>query len=308
MIVCVGTTPVWQRSMVFEHLHLNEVNRAAGAVDYASGKSINVARVLRQLGRDDVRAAGFVGGDTGKAILANLRRDGIRRSFVRVNTTTRQCITAIDRSNGTATELVEEASRVGQQDWERLGERLDKWLPRATGCVMSGSLPRDGPNDFYRSCLRRIPAGVPVILDARGEPLREALRHGGFVAKLNRDELGTTLGREIDSEQRLRAAIREVLPRDGCVVVTAGADGAVVAKADGAWRVRPPRVEAKSAVGSGDAFAAGMILKLVAGAPVQEAAAFGAACGATNALSELAGWVAQADLDRLLPKVVVEPF
>ena len=308
MIVCVGTTPVWQRSMSFERLRLNDVNRAAVAVDYASGKSINVARVLSYLGEDGVRAMGFVGGDTGKAILAYLRREGIRRSFIRFPGATRQCITVIDRSNGTATELVEEAMWVGEQSWRRLGEKLDKWLPRAKACVLSGSLPLDGPQDFYLSCLQRIPAGVPVVVDARGEPLRHALRHGGFIAKLNRDELGTTLGREIDSDARLRAAIREVLPRNGCAVVTAGAEGAVIARRDGAWRVRPPRVLAKSAVGSGDAFAAGMVLKLVAGAPVEVAATFGAACGAANALSEIAGWVAQADVERLLPQVVVEPF
>jgi 1-phosphofructokinase family hexose kinase len=307
VIVCVGTTPVWQRSMVFERVHWNDVSRAVYALDYASGKSINVARVLDALG-ESVRAVGFAGGDTGKAILRDLRRARIRRDFVRVHRPTRQCITVIDRSTGTATELVEEAARVPEEDWQRLDMTLAKWLPRARGVVLSGSLPAGGPHDFYLSCLRKLRPGTPTILDARSEPLLRAVPHGGFIAKLNRDELGTTIGMKIDSDERLRRAIPRVLPPGGWVVVTAGAEGAVVASADAAWRVHPPRIKAKSGVGSGDAFAAGMMFKLVDGAPIHEAAGYGAACGAANALNDLAGCVKPPDVDELLPQVRVEPF
>ena len=305
MIVCVGTTPVWQRSMVFERVHWNDVSRAVYAQDYASGKSINVARVLDALG-EDVVSLGFAGGDTGKAMLRNLGR--MRRDFVRVPQRTRQCITVIDRSTGTATELVEEAWRVPDDYWKRLDATLDKWLPRARGVVLSGSLPTGGPHEFYLSCLRKVPPGTPTIVDARGEPLLRALPHGGFVAKLNRDELGTTVSLKIDSDERLRRAIPQVLPGGGWVVVTAGAEGAVVASADAAWRVHPPRIKPRSAVGSGDAFAAGMMFKLVDGAAMHEAAAYGAACGAANALNDLAGCVKPPDVDTLLPQVRVVPF
>ena len=122
MIVCVGTTPVWQRSMVFEHLHLNEVNRAAGAVDYASGKSINVARV-------SASSAGTTSGRPGSSAGTPARRSWrtcVGTAFAAASCAStprhRQCITVIDRSNGTATELVEEAARVDNRTgsgWER---------------------------------------------------------------------------------------------------------------------------------------------------------------------------------------------
>jgi tagatose 6-phosphate kinase len=306
MIVCVGTTPVLQRSMVFGRLRPNDVNRAAAVYDYASGKSINVARVLHTLGRD-VMAVGFAGGGRGEAMLADLRRAGIANEFVEVAAAeTRQCVTVIDRAAGAATELVEESKPLPSEAWARLASALDRLLPTAGACVLSGSLPPDAPQDFYLACLRRLRPGAPVVLDARGEPLRRALAHGNFVAKMNRDELATTVGRPPDSDDRLPGAMRDVMPPGGSVVVTAGPHTVLAADAGRAWQITPPRVVAKSAVGSGDAFAAGMIVALTDGEPIADACALGAACGAANAMTDLAGFLSPDDVRRLRRQVRVE--
>jgi tagatose 6-phosphate kinase len=308
MILCVGTTPVYQRSMVFERLHIDEVNRAAAVHDYASGKSINVARVLWTLNKAVV-ATGFVGhGKRGDALLGDLDTAGIRHDFVRVAAPARQCITAIDRAAGTATELVEESRPVAAQAWDALGEKFAPLAGRAHGCVLSGSLPPGAPQDFYARCLQRLGGRIPVIVDTRGAPLREALKEPGFVAKLNRQELAETVGSPLESDQRLREAMRSVMPRDGCAVVTAGSDGAVAFDGRRAWRVRPPTVAARSAVGSGDAFAAGLMAALLGRSAFHEACALGAACGAANAMTDKAGFLSLDDVEALLPRVRVDAF
>src|SRR5689334_20038514 len=128
MIACVGTTPVYQRSMVFERLQTNGVNRARAVWDYASGKAVNVARVLHALGEPAV-VSGFAGGDRGAAMLRDLDAAGIRHAFAVVDAPTRQCVTMIDESDGTATELVEESRPLGPADWQHLYETLAKVLP-----------------------------------------------------------------------------------------------------------------------------------------------------------------------------------
>src|SRR5215203_4017785 len=111
MILCLGTTPVLQRTMVVPRLHIDAVNRATEVREHASGKSINVARVLHTLG-EDVMAAGFLGGDSGKVIREDLAAARIANQFISVAPKTRMCITLMDQSNDTATELVQEASEV----------------------------------------------------------------------------------------------------------------------------------------------------------------------------------------------------
>ena len=306
MILCLGTTPVLQRSMVFDRVTTDGVNRATAVHDYASGKSPNVARVLHALG-EPVVAAGFVGGDRGGAFLRDLEAAGIPHRFVNVAAQTRQCVTVIDRAAGTATELVEESTPVAPRDWERLYDVVDALLPESTGLVLSGSLPPGAPQDFYLSCLRRTGGrAIPSVLDTRGEPLRLALRHNTFVAKLNREELAATVGRELASDGDVLAAARAAAPSGGAMVITLGASGAIAADARGAWRVRVPKVETRSAVGSGDAFAAGLVAGLVRREPLAEACALGAACGAANAMTDLAGHLSREDVEGIMPQVRVE--
>lgn len=309
MIVCVGTTPVWQRSMVFGRVRPDDVNRAARVADYASGKGVNVARVLHALGEEAV-AAGFAGGDRGAALVRDLEAAGVRPEFVTTDAPTRQCITVIDKVAGTATELVEESHPVTADDWGRLYERLAGLLPGAAAWVFSGSLPPGVDQSFYAECLRRFEADRPpvVVLDARGEALRQALGRPGFVAKMNRDELAATVDFPLDGDAALRRAVLAVMPRGGAVVVTAGAAGAFVAEADQFWRVRPPAVKAVSAVGSGDAFTAGLAAALVCGEPLGAACVLAAACGAANAMTERAGFLAAGDVWALMPRVRVEAW
>jgi tagatose 6-phosphate kinase len=309
MIACIGTTPVYQRSMVFDRLQTNGVNRAREVWDYASGKAVNVARVLHALGQDAV-VSGFAGGDRGAAMLKDLDEAGIRHDFAMVEAPTRQCITTIDDSAGTATELVEESHPVGDSDWEQLYGRLARLLPGAGAWVFSGSLPPGADQGFYFECLRRFGAKRPraIVVDARGEPLRAALRAGGFVAKMNREELAATVGRPLATVEDVAGAIPAVIPADGAAVITGGAEGVVASDGSGFWRIESPRVRAISAVGSGDAFAAGLAVGLLAGRTLPDACAFGAACGAANAMTALAGHLRVEDVRALEPKVIVRPL
>src|SRR5258706_16300879 len=116
MILCVGTTPTVQRTMVLDRLVIDEVNRATEVHEHASGKSVNVARVLTVLG-EAALAAGFFGGRRGDFLLQDMDQARIPHDFVRTTTQTRLCTTVIDRSTAQATELVEEAPTPSPAEW-----------------------------------------------------------------------------------------------------------------------------------------------------------------------------------------------
>ncbi|MEW1846742.1 PfkB family carbohydrate kinase, partial [Nonomuraea angiospora] len=64
------------------------------------------------------------------------------------------------------------------------------------------------------------------------------------------------------------------------VVITLGADGAVVAEDGVVQAVPSPRVAAVDTTGAGDAFTGALAWRLAAGEPLTEAAAFAARVGA----------------------------
>ncbi len=134
MILCLGTTPTMQRTMLFDRVRIDGVNRATEVREYASGKSVNVAKVLKTLGNNAL-ATGFVGGPRGGLITQHLNQAGAPHDFVIVDHNTRLCTTIIDRESGNVTELVEESGPVASENWQELNRKLERFsrTPRR-GC------------------------------------------------------------------------------------------------------------------------------------------------------------------------------
>jgi tagatose 6-phosphate kinase len=237
----------------------------------ASGKSLNVARVARALGETCSQPA-FSAATRAAFMRRDLDSAGIRHDFVDVTPTTRACVTVIDESTGTATELIEESKQVEPDAWERLVDRLDAHLRTADAMVLSGTLARGGPQDFYGRCVARASLhGVRTIVDAAGEPLRHAIAAKPFVVKPNRAETRPhARGRHVHRRGPARRDAAGVSSGAQWVVVTMGREGAMASDGNAFWRVGTPQVEAVNPIGSGDSFAAGLAVALTSGPPLPE--------------------------------------
>jgi tagatose 6-phosphate kinase len=307
MILCIGTTPAAQRVMVFRKLALDAVNRAAMTIEGAAGKSVNVAKVLKALGEEPL-ATGFLGGDRGEFVRTVLQGRGIALAFVTVAARTRQCVTVIDESTGNITELVEESQPVTAREYEEFLAVLRKRMHGCRAAIMSGTIVAGASPDLYRTCSRLAKeCGALSVVDAQGTALVQALdAHPGLV-KPNRTELAATLERELADEAAVVAGMNELCERGAQrVVVTAGKEPVLAYDGQNFWRIRAPRITAVNPIGSGDSFTAGLVWRLVRGDDLGEACRWGAAAGAANALTLLAGEVKREDVERLAPEVEVE--
>jgi tagatose 6-phosphate kinase len=309
MIICLGTTPALQRSMTFDRLAIGAVNRAVRSRHYASGKSINAARVIATLGHA-VLATGFLGGASGALIHRELERDHIKNDFVDVSPATRTCVTAIDAAARTATELVEEAVHVEAALYDQLLHRLERHLGTASVLVLSGSLPSGAPPGFYEACVKLAAAAhVEVVLDAKGPELLAALPRHPRLIKPNRDELGKTLDLKLKDDPSTLAAMRQLIASGARqVIVTDGPRPVLCADAKSAWRLTPPKIQPVSAIGSGDALAAGVAIAIDQGMDLVAATTLGIACAAANALTPDAGHLDPADVKRLQAQIATEPL
>jgi tagatose 6-phosphate kinase len=301
MILCFGTTPAVQRVMVFPQLTLDAVNRAVTTLDGAAGKSVNVAKVLKSLGERPV-ALGFLGGDRGAFVRRVLDEKGVESEFVTVASRTRECLTVIDKLTGTHTELVEESLPATSADFDALLAVVHRRISGCRALVMSGTVAAGGPLDLYLQLTRLAhKAGTLAVVDAQGRSLTEALAAQPDLVKPNRAELAATVGQALNDEAAVRSAMREIQNRGARrVVVTAGA-GAVLAF-DGRefWRIVPPQVAVANPIGSGDAFTAGLVSRLVRGDDLGEACRWGAAAGAANALTLMPGELRREDVEHLV--------
>jgi tagatose 6-phosphate kinase len=293
--------------MVFERLVPGEVNRARETLDGVAGKSVNVAKVLRALGGRP-SAVGLVGPPRGILLQQVLEARGIDCDFVPVAAETRQCVTLIDEATGVVTELVEESRAVELEAYERLIRLVQRRLAGCRAAIMSGTIASGGPPDLYARCVRLArEARALAVVDAAGLALAEALKARPDLVKPNRAELAVTVGRSLPDEAGVWSAIREVGERGaGQVVVTAGARSTLAWDGKQGWRLTPPSIKVVNPIGSGDAFTAGLVLRLARGDDLGEACRWGAAAGAANALSLLAGEVEPREVERLAERVTVE--
>lgn len=307
MILCLGTTPAVQRVMRFRQVVTNAVNRAAVTLEGAAGKSINVAKVLAALGEPSI-AVGFLGGDRGDRLREHVRSLPITLDFVEVNARTRECVTVLDESAGTVTELVEESLPVPPEAYNHLAATVERRLPGCQALVMSGSLTPGGPVDFYLQTSRLgRRAGALCVVDAHGPSLNAALAHRPDVVKPNRTELAAMIGTELPDEAAVRRAMDQLVERGARrVIVTAGERPTLASDGHSHWRITPPSVRALNPIGSGDAFTAALVWRLVRGDDLGEACRWGSAAGAANALTLMAGEVHRTEVERLAGAVGLE--
>jgi 1-phosphofructokinase family hexose kinase len=194
---------------------------------------------------------------------------------------TRVCTTVIDRQTRTITELVENARAIPTSEVDAFRTAYVEEAPSADIVVLTGSLPGGVPDSLFAELLARTPGRA--ILDIRGLALLQALPHRPLVVKPNREELGQTLGRSLDSDDEIGGAARQLI--DGgaqWVLLSAGSGRAWLVSDQGAWFAEPPRVDVVNPIGSGDCLAAGVAWGVSRGLEVPEAVRLGMAAAVLN--------------------------
>jgi 1-phosphofructokinase family hexose kinase len=248
------------------------------------GKGINVARMLKTLGRPAL-AFGFAGGANGERIRQRLRAQGISSCLIETEAETRTGINLVIDEPPHQNWWIEDGEELHEAEVATLVREIGTDLPRARFLAMSGTIPGRSHRDLYRRILDQC-ASWPgeSYLDARGEPLQEALRAGGFFLKHNRDETCETFDLDPADPAQLPQLL-EVLARHRVwgALITDGPRPALLWDGKTLEVLHPPVIREVSAVGSGDAALAGLLYARAEGLSLREAARWALAAGAADA-------------------------
>jgi 6-phosphofructokinase 2 len=250
------------------------------------GGGLNVARVVRELG-GEATAMLLSGGVTGLLIEELLAEAGVPAIPIRIAGRSRISYTVVDRAEGVEYRFVPEGPTVSQAEWQAALDTVAQQDARTL--VLSGSLPRGVPADFYRRAGEAAAArGAMVVLDTSGEALVQGLGPHIALAKPSLSEFEFLCGRKLGGPAEVaREALARVRAGQARILaVTLGAKGAVLATNSGVLHLPGMDVPVQSAVGAGDSFLAAMVLRLTEGASPQDAFAWGVAAG-TAAVSQL---------------------
>ncbi|MHB0913646.1 MAG: 1-phosphofructokinase [Armatimonadota bacterium] len=302
MILTVTLNPAVDETITVPHLQIGETHRISATTFDPGGKGLNVARVVRRLGRSAVVVAP-VGGETGDFVEYRLRREGVERRLVEIDAPTRVNISILDKT--TQTNFNHEGPELAPSELDTVRREVEAGLPDAKLLVLGGSLPPGVPVNIYASLIES--AGVPTVLDTSGEALAEGVRARPFMLKPNRREAEELLAMKIDGVAGAVTAGRRLIDLGiELAVISMGKDGLVAVSREGAWRAVPPDVPVGSTLGAGDSLVAGISIGVTEGMSLPESLALGTAAAAATVMTPGTELCRPEDVRELLLRVEVE--
>ncbi|MFI9832585.1 1-phosphofructokinase family hexose kinase [Streptomyces sp. NPDC051913] len=277
-------------------------HRVSEVIERPGGKGLNVARVLAALGHE-VTVTGFTGGATGRAVQDQLATaSGVTDALLPVSGATRRTIAVVDERTGDTTQLNEPGPVVTPPEWSAFQEAYEDLLASADAVALCGSLPPGVPVGAYAGLVRTArAAGVPVLLDTSGEPLRRGVAARPDLIKPNADELA-----ELTGSHEPQRATQDARRRGAhAVVASLGTGGLLAATPEGRWRATPPARLHGNPTGAGDSAVAGLLSGLVEHLPWPDRLARAAALSAATVAAPAAGEFDRGVYEELLDRIAV---
>jgi tagatose 6-phosphate kinase len=304
MILCLNLNAAIDKTIVVSQFQINKIHRPESVMLLAGGKGCNVARALKRLGQKPV-VSGWVGGFAGQFIENELHEEDIQTAFVHTDFESRTCTSILDQTNQTMTEIYENGESVPAEKIDELRDFVATNIKKYQAITLSGSMPPGVPSDFYAEVIEIAnKENVLTFLDSSGEALRKGIAARPFLVKPNEAEIKSLLG--IDPEESVdfpRVAEETSTKYRTKVLLSLGAAGAVAADVSGVYLIENPRVEAISAVGSGDCTLAGIVHGYLQGYSFKDSVVCGIAAGTANTLMIGASQFRMDDYERLCSEV-----
>ena len=285
-IVTLTINPSLDKSTQFTGLVAEQKIRCGTPRYDAGGGGINVSKAISRLGGESL-CVFTSGGSPGIKLEELVQKEGVTIKIIPTQNWTRDNLVALDTNTnaqyrfcfpGTPISDVEKGNIL-----QTIQELKTKYL------VVSGSLNEGLSPDFYQHIvdLAKI-SGTKLIVDTSGEALKKVLEKGVYLAKPNIGELAKLIGVERLEMDEVAPAARKLIEKGSAeiVVVSLGAQGAVLVTATQTEFVPAPNVVKKSTVGAGDSMVGAMVWALSQNKPLKEVVQWGVACGSAATMNE----------------------
>jgi 1-phosphofructokinase/6-phosphofructokinase 2 len=290
------------RVLAVDAMRPGELMRGRALRQQAGGKGANVARALRALG-GAAMLSGFAAGRGGRLIAELADEEGLELDLVVAGGEARMS-TVVLAGDGTVTKLYEYGPQVGPAEEAALVD-LAGARPAQPGewAIVDGAAPPGVSDGFYAAlCLALRGSRYRVMVDATGAQLAGALRALPDFVKVNLPEACSAVGAPDSAckdgslasdddiaAEGLELSRRLVAAGAAEAVVTLGSAGAAGLVGGEELLVSTPPVTAVNTVGSGDCFAAALLLSFERGEHSEAALAAAAGTAAANAASPFPG-------------------
>lgn len=289
-IVCICLSATIQKTVQFKNLRLENVNRSKKYIKDASGKAVNSARVLNQLEPETASVVCPLGKQNAYEFIALAEKDSINLAAVKIPGFTRECLTLLDETKHSTTEIVVSEPKL-QEDYSAQEEELlflaRKEIEKAEAVILAGSRP-DFWSEEICALIAKIAknAGKIILADYCGKDLNDTLEICvPDIIKINEQEFSRTFGfLESAPEEMLKESLSlKSKELKNIIIVTRGKKSTFAAN-NGIFAEFPAeKINPLNTTACGDSFNAGFLYEYLKTKDFQSALAKGTWCAARNA-------------------------
>lgn len=307
MLHLVCPNPALDRTILLSDFQAEVVNRPDMVHENAGGKSFNAAYVLKEESKgqtDHFCIHTMLGGKMGEYVAELNENDGIPLVVTAVNKNTRTCTISIDTVHQKTYLVYEKGFDLDANLLEQFTEKLVSAVQPGDSVVFSGSLMKGMPEDYIVQVAAKLPDGAKLVVDTSGSALKAALPAKPTIVKINDEELAELTGKPTETPEQVRDLIQSYhdLP---FFIVTMGGKGVVAKLGNDCFKLTFPKIEVKNPIASGDFFLGSLCHSLHVRGLVDRESVMRACAYATANCLQWTPEVDQADVARILKKIVL---
>ena len=270
MILTICPNPSIDCTIELDSLNVGKLNRVDNKVETYSGKALNVAVGVARL-KEKSFATGFMFDAHARLFEHVLDKEGVEHKFVYNKGNARTNYKIIDKRS-MLTEINDKGETVTKEKQQELIDTVKDLAPNYDIAVMSGSLPKGVASEFYAQVLSVIPENVKVIVDTEKANMLSAIGSREiFMVKPNLRELEEFTGKIVrDLHDMVNASKKYLNKGVKYVLVSLGAEGAVLTDGTESFFCKSASVAVNSTVGAGDSMVSAVCVGIEKGVPMQE--------------------------------------
>ena len=269
-ITTVTVNPCIDRTIQVDRVTPGHSHRIQKTLCSFRGKGINVSLALNQI-EQPVKTVCLCHSD-GEANNF-FKENRLNSLLIPVPGKVRVNIKLFEQDSGRMTEFNEKGEPMDLATVDKVLLAVNSILPTTALLVLAGSVPPGFPDTFYYELgMVAQEAGVPFLLDASGELMRQGMKASPLLIKPNEEEFLATFGIQPAVTGEFCRVYRDMLDKHGISygAVSMGEKGALLVTPTEAWFSEPVKIDVQGVQGAGDSMVAGFAAVLAKGNPSGE--------------------------------------
>ncbi len=274
-----------------------------------AGKGINTSNALACLDEPSHSYA-LIGSKDLDLFAETCNKRNIQFHPFQGNFQTRRHCTILESKNSSTTHVQIKGETVPLEPMRALIEDFSKTIKPGDWAAFSGSVPPGIPDSIYADmivlCKSR---GVKTLLDASGEPLRQAAAATPDLIKLNQVEAEELTGIPVHDKNDALTAIQKIREefQIPLIALSLGEEGLAVGLEDDALHLVIPMsdAEVKDTVGCGDAMVGGILYGIIRETGSETLFRYAIACASAAALHAGPSQFKRSDMESMLSRLEV---